>query len=134
MIQEKRHFQRVGIYMSGQLTTDQGESMDVEVLDLSLQGVRVNLQSEIPDFPASHNVVLSFQANEDSPPITLTGIITRQIQSPESLQAGIKITHIAVDDLGALRRFLLFNSGQADLDDAELEALVNKITAALASN
>ena len=42
--------------------------------------------------------------------------------------------HISVDDLGLLRRLLLLNSGQDDLDATELETLVDKITASLPSD
>ncbi|MBR9790820.1 MAG: PilZ domain-containing protein [Gammaproteobacteria bacterium] len=137
MQQEKRHFQRVGIHLSGQLITLEGVSIEVEVVDVSLQGLRVAGLPAGLNLPAADKVGLNFKANEDSPPISLSGEIIRLEQAPnnsESSEAGLRITHISVDDLGLLRRLLLLNSGQDDLDANELESLVDKITASLPSD
>ena len=137
MQQEKRHFQRVGIHLSGQLITGQGDAIEVEVVDVSLQGLRVARLPAGILLPAADEVRLIFKANEDSPPISLSGEIIRVDQAPdnnESSEAGLRITHISVDDLGLLRRLLLLNSGQDDLDATELETLVDKITASLPSD
>ncbi|MDG6098132.1 PilZ domain-containing protein [Alteromonas sp. ZYF713] len=137
MQQEKRHFQRVGIHLSGQLITVEGVTIEVEVVDVSLQGLRVAGLPAGLNLPAAYKVGLNFKANEDSPPISLSGEIIRLEQAPnnsESSEAGLRITHISVDDLGLLRRLLLLNSGQDDLDANELESLVDKITASLPSD
>jgi|TARA_Y100001968_G_scaffold283466_1_gene282126 hypothetical protein len=137
MQQEKRHFQRVGIHLSGQLITGQGVTLEVEVVDVSLQGLRIARLPAGIRLPAADKVGLQFKANEDSPPISLSGEIIRLDQAAdnnESSEAGLRITHIPVDDLGLLRRLLLLNSGQDDLDATELETLVDKITASLASD
>ncbi|MEC9262834.1 MAG: PilZ domain-containing protein [Pseudomonadota bacterium] len=136
MQQEKRHFQRVGIHLSGQLITGQGVTIEVEVVDVSLQGLRVARLPAGVNLPAADKVGLNFKANEDSPPISLSGEIIRLdpvSDNSESIDAGLRITHISVDDLGLLRRLLLLNSGQDDLDATELETLVDKITASLPS-
>jgi hypothetical protein len=137
MQQEKRHFQRVGIHLSGQLITGQGVAIPVEVVDVSLQGLRVARLPAGVNLPAADKVGLNFKANEDSPAISLSGEIIRLGQTPdnsESGEAGLRITHISVDDLGLLRRLLLLNSGQDDLDATELETLVDKIAASLSSS
>tara|TARA_B100000519_G_scaffold45286_1_gene36102 strand:+ start:515 stop:928 length:414 start_codon:yes stop_codon:yes gene_type:complete len=137
MQQEKRHFQRVGIHLSGQLITGQGDAIEVEVVDVSLHGLRVARLPAGVNLPAADKVGLNFKANEDSPPISLSGEIIRLEHAPdnsESSEAGLRITHISVDDLGLLRRLLLLNSGQDDLDATELETLVDKITASLPSD
>ena len=137
MQQEKRHFQRVGIHLSGQLITGQGVAIPVEVVDVSLQGLRIARLPAGVNLPASDKVGLNFKANEDSPPISLSGEIIRLEHAPdnrESSEAGLRIMHISVDDLGLLRRLLLLNSGQDDLDATELETLVDKITASLPSD
>ena len=137
MQQEKRHFQRVGIHLSGQLITGQGVAIPVEVVDVSLQGLRVARLPAGVNLPAADKVGLNFKANEDSPPISLSGEIIRLEHAPdnrESSEAGLRIMHISVDDLGLLRRLLLLNSGQDDLDATELETLVDKITASLPSD
>lgn len=133
MQNEKRNFQRIGINVSGQMVTSQCAPTRVVVLDVSLQGVRIIAPADVLTTPAAESVQLSFKANEDSPAITLTGKVThfKPDGTSDHVEAGIKITHIPVDDLGALRRLLLLNSGQQDLDAVELEALVDKITAAL---
>jgi hypothetical protein len=136
MQQEKRHFQRVGIYLSGQLITGPGDILPVEVVDVSLQGLRVTWLSSAAKAPPTGSVELSFKANEDSPPIILSGEIIRHspsLQEENLTEAGIRITYLSVDDLALLRRLLLLNSGQDDLDATELESLVDKITAALSS-
>ena len=137
MQQEKRHFQRVGIHLSGQLVTAQGDAFEVEVVDVSLQGLRIARLPAGVNLPANDKVGLNFKANEDSPPISLSGEIIRLEHAPdnrESSEAGLRIMHISVDDLGLLRRLLLLNSGQDDLDATELETLVDKITASLPSD
>ena len=137
MQQEKRHFQRVGIHLSGQLITGQGDAIEVEVVDVSLHGLRVARLPAGVNLPAADKVGLNFKANEDSPPISLSGEIIRLEHAPdnrESSEAGLRIMHISVDDLGLLRRLLLLNSGQDDLDATELETLVDKITASLPSD
>lgn len=137
MQQEKRHFQRVGIHLSGQLITGQGATIEVEVVDVSLQGLRVARLPAGVNLPAADKVGLNFKANEDSPPISLSGEIIRldpASDNSESIDAGLRITHISVDDLGLLRRLLLLNSGEDDLDATELETLVDKITASLPSD
>ncbi|GGF75646.1 PilZ domain-containing protein [Alteromonas lipolytica] len=137
MQNEKRLFQRVPINLCGHLTSPQGSpagNTAVDVLDVSLQGVRIVIPASATTILTAESVTLAFQANEDSPMISLTGTISHQLPSSENqqhIEAGISITHIDVEGLALLRRLLLLNSGQQDMDAGELEALVDKITNAL---
>ena len=129
MQSEKRLFQRVAINLSGTLITNT-ETIPVEVLDVSLRGVRIMVSNADRPQLNSGSVRLSFQANEDSPAIQLTGTISHLMltRDPAGLyEAGVKITHIDIEDLALLRRLLLLNSGQADMDATELGNLVARI-------
>ena len=84
MQQEKRHFQRVGIHLSGQLITGQGVAIPVEVVDVSLQGLRVARLPAGVNLPAADKVGLNFKANEDSPAISLSGEIILLGQTPDN--------------------------------------------------
>ncbi|NVK54607.1 MAG: PilZ domain-containing protein [Alteromonadaceae bacterium] len=130
MSQEKRQFQRIAINLPGELVFN-GETVSTQVQDLSIQGMRVRL----PATPRSANqaVTLTFKANAESPLITVKGNMTNISSLPddgESVIAGIQLTHISVEDMSQLRRLLLLNSGQQDLDTNELSALLDQIAKA----
>lgn len=130
MHSEKRHFKRIAIQLPGLLEVA-GRTSSVNVVDVSIQGVRIEHTNDIP---ASNSIVcLSFKTSDDSPEITLHGKITHQSAQTEHLEpgqteSGIQLTHISVDDLGNLRRLLLLNSGEQDLDSKELDALLEHIS------
>lgn len=133
MSTEKRQFQRLAINMNGLLNIAD-EVFDVQVLDLSLQGVRVRLNNDM-SLDISHPLTLTIQPNEDSPVITLFGQITHvqheAVSTPAATVLGMKLTHIPLDDLSALRRVLLLNSGEQDMDTHELMIMLDRIADSL---
>ena len=133
MSKEKRQFQRLAIDMNGLLNIAE-HTFEVRVLDLSLQGVRVRVDSNSA-LDISQPLTLTIQANADSPTITLFGQITHvqheAERTPAATVLGIQLTHIPLEDLGALRRLLLLNSGEQDMDTNELMILLDRIADAL---
>ncbi len=133
MSEEKRQFQRLPINMHGQLNIAE-HTYTVQVLDLSLQGVRVRLDNDM-SLDISQPLTLTIQANEDSPEMTLFGQITHVQHDTGDTAAttvlGMQLTHISLDDLATLRRVLLLNSGEQDMDTHELMILLDRIAEAL---
>ena len=52
-------------------------------------------------------------------------------RTPAATVLGMQLTHIPLEDLGALRRLLLLNSGEQDMDTNELMILLDRIADAL---
>ncbi len=127
MSHEKRHFQRIAINLPGDLVIN-GETVTAQVQDLSIQGMRVRLPATTP--PLNQPVTLTFKANAESPVITVKGTITHVNSVTDDASyalAGLRLTHISVEDMSQLRRLLLLNSGQQDLDSDELSVLLKQI-------
>ncbi len=128
MSHEKRQFQRIAINLPGDLSIN-GAVVNAQVQDLSIQGMRVRLPASIQ--PMEQAVTLTFKANAESPVVTVSGTMTNISSIPDDSEfaiAGIKLTHISIEDMSQLRRLLLLNSGQQDLDSNELAALLEQIT------
>lgn len=127
---EKRKFQRIAINLTGDLLIS-GQLVKVDVLDLSLKGVRI----KVPAYINHHEeqVTLSFRANGDSPEISITGKFTHHYtpsQGKVTQEAGMRISHIALDDLSMLRRMLLLNGENEHLDMTELAVLLDQLSIA----
>lgn len=128
---DKRQFQRVPLNVNGTLAHND-ISIDVVVSDVSLQGIRLQATetalSNLP-FDSHEPYVATFQANEDSPVITLSiSQLYRHADSRQELVSlGCKVERMDVDSISALRRLITLNSDDASIEEKDLNALVNAV-------
>tara|TARA_Y100000296_G_scaffold50171_1_gene57494 strand:- start:478 stop:885 length:408 start_codon:yes stop_codon:yes gene_type:complete len=128
---DKRQFQRVLLNVNGTLAHND-ISIDVVVSDVSLQGIKLQATetalSNLP-FDSHEPYVATFQANEDSPVITLSiSQLYRHADSRQELVSlGCKVERMDVDSISALRRLILLNSDDASIEEKDLNALVNAV-------
>lgn len=128
---DKRQFQRVSLNVNGKLAHNDN-SIDVVVSDVSLQGIKLQATetalSNLP-FDSHEPYVATFQANEDSPIITLSiSQLYRHADSRQELVSlGCKVERMDVDSISALRRLILLNSDDASIEEKDLNALVNAV-------
>ena len=128
---DKRQFQRVPLNVNGKLA-HKDNSIDVVVSDVSLQGIKLQATetalSNLP-FDSHEPYVATFQANEDSPVITLSiSQLYRHADSRQELVSlGCKVERMDVDSISALRRLILLNSDDASIEEKDLNALVNAV-------
>ena len=128
---DKRQFQRVSLNVNGKLAHNDN-SIDVVVGDVSLQGIKLQATetalSNLP-FDSHEPYVATFQANEDSPVITLSiSQLYRHADSRQELVSlGCKVERMDVESISALRRLITLNSDDASIEDKDLNALVNAV-------
>jgi len=128
---DKRQFQRVPLNVNGTLAHND-ISIDVVVSDVSLQGIKLkateNALSTLP-FDSHDPYTATFQANEDSPVITLSiSQLYRHADSrKERVSLGCKVERMDVDSISALRRLITLNSDDASIEEKDLNALVNAV-------
>ena len=128
---DKRQFQRVSLNVNGKLAHNDN-SIDVVVSDVSLQGIKLQATetalSNLP-FDSHEPYVATFQANEDSPVITLSiSQLYRHADSRQELVSlGCKVEQMDVDSISALRRLITLNSDDASIEEKDLNALVNAV-------
>lgn len=128
---DKRQFQRVSLNVNGKLAHNDN-SIDVVVGDVSLQGIKLQATetalSNLP-FDSHEPYVATFQANEDSPVITLSiSQLYRHADSRQELVSlGCKVERMDVESISALRRLILLNSDDASIEEKDLNALVNAV-------
>ncbi|KTF05283.1 Type IV pilus assembly PilZ domain protein [marine sediment metagenome] len=128
---DKRQFQRVPLNVNGTLAHNDN-SIDVVVSDVSLQGIKLQATetalSNLP-FDSHEPYVATFQANEDSPVITLSiSQLYRHADSRQELVSlGCKVERMDVESISALRRLILLNSDDASIEEKDLNALVNAV-------
>ena len=128
---DKRQFQRVPLNVNGTLAHND-ISIDVVVSDVSLQGIKLQATetalSNLP-FDSHEPYVATFQANEDSPVITLSiSQLYRHADSRQELVSlGCKVERMDVDSISALRRLITLNSDDASIEEKDLNALVNAV-------
>lgn len=128
---DKRQFQRVSLNVNGKLAHNDN-SIDVVVSDVSLQGIKLQATetalSNLP-FDSHEPYVATFQANEDSPVITLSiSQLYRHADSRQELVSlGCKVERMDVESISALRRLILLNSDDASIEEKDLNALVNAV-------
>ena len=128
---DKRQFQRVLLNVNGTLAHND-ISIDVVVSDVSLQGIKLQATelalSNLP-FDSHEPYVATFQANEDSPIITLSiSQLYRHADSRQELVSlGCKVERMDVDSISALRRLITLNSDDASIEEKYLNALVNAV-------
>lgn len=128
---DKRQFQRVSLNVNGTLAHND-ISIDVVVSDVSLQGIKLQATetalSNLP-FDSHEPYVATFQANEDSPVITLSiSQLYRHADSRQELVSlGCKVERMDVDSISALRRLITLNSDDASIEEKDLNALVNAV-------
>ena len=128
---DKRQFQRVSLNVNGTLEHND-VSIDVVVSDVSLQGIKLQATetalSHLP-FDSHDPYTATFQANEDSPVITLSiSQLYRHADSrKERVSLGCKVERMDVDSISALRRLITLNSDDASIEEKDLNALVNAV-------
>ena len=128
---DKRQFQRVLLNVNGTLAHND-ISIDVVVSDVSLQGIKLQATelalSNLP-FDSHEPYVATFQANEDSPVITLSiSQLYRHADSRQELVSlGCKVERMDLDSISALRRLITLNSDDASIEEKDLNALVNAV-------
>jgi len=128
---DKRLFTRIPLAVKGTLA-HHDKRIDVIIIDVSLQGVKLSANedalNELP-FDSHDPYTATFRANEDSPVITLhIEQLYRQSDSrKDSVSLGCKVSQMDVDSISALRRLILLNSQEADLNEKELNALIEAV-------
>lgn len=128
---DKRQFQRVSLNVNGTLAHND-VSIDVVVSDVSLQGIKLQATetalSHLP-FDSHDPYTATFQANEDSPVITLSiSQLYRHADSrKERVSLGCKVERMDVDSISALRRLITLNSDDASIEEKDLNSLVNAV-------
>ncbi|GFD74284.1 PilZ domain-containing protein [Alteromonas marina] len=128
---DKRQFQRVSLDVNGTLTHND-TSIDVIVSDVSLQGIKLQAtETALLNLPFdSHDpYVATFQANEDSPVITLyiSQLYRHADSRKERVSLGCKVERMDVESISALRRLITLNSEDASIEEKDLNALVNAV-------
>lgn len=128
---DKRQFQRVSLDVNGTLTHND-TSIDVIVSDVSLQGIKLQAtETALLNLPFdSHDpYVATFQANEDSPVITLyiSQLYRHADSRKERVSLGCKVERMDVESICALRRLITLNSEDASIEEKDLNALVNAV-------
>ena len=128
---DKRQFQRVSLDVNGTLTHND-TSIDVIVGDVSLQGIKLQAtETALLNLPFdSHDpYVATFQANEDSPVITLyiSQLYRHADSRKERVSLGCKVERMDVESISALRRLITLNSEDASIEEKDLNALVNAV-------
>ncbi|MCW8093001.1 PilZ domain-containing protein [Alteromonas sp. ASW11-130] len=130
---DKRQFQRIPMGVPGRLSHQQ-VSIPVEVVDISLQGLRIRVNEstvEALPFDSHEPYIIEFQPNADSPAITVHLQQLYRFNHPriEDTLIGCKVDHIDVEDLAALRRLIQLNCGNEKLSEHDLNALIEGIVA-----
>ena len=128
---DKRQFQRVSLEVNGTLTHND-ISIDVLVSDVSLQGIKLQAtETALLNLPFdSHDpYVATFQANEDSPVITLyiSQLYRHADSRKERVSLGCKVERMDVESISALRRLITLNSEDASIEEKDLNALVDAV-------
>ncbi len=130
---DKRQYQRITLGVPGRLS-HQEVSIPVEVIDISLQGLRLKVNEHtvkaLP-FDSHEPYAIEFKSNADSPTITahLQQLYRINQPSEQDTLIGCKVDHIDVEDLAALRRLIQLNSGDEELSEQDLNALISGILA-----
>ncbi|OJF68676.1 PilZ domain-containing protein [Alteromonas sp. V450] len=128
---DKRQFQRVALNVKGTLAHN-GICVDVIISDVSLQGIKLKAEeaalSNLP-FDSHDPYVATFQANEESPVITLSisQLYRHADTREENVSLGCKVEQMSVESISALRRLITLNSDDASIDEKDLNALVNAV-------
>ncbi|NMH58924.1 PilZ domain-containing protein [Alteromonas ponticola] len=128
---DKRQYQRITLGASGSLS-HQNVSVPVEVMDISLQGLRLKVNEktiEALPFDSHEPYIIKFHANNDSPPICAHLQQLYRFNHPRigDTLIGCKLDHIDIEDLAALRRLIQLNSEDNRLSEQDLDALIEGI-------
>ena len=132
---ERRLFHRVAIHNKGVLRHGE-HSADIEVVDISLQGLRVLApQHELDFIPliSRDPFIVEFSADQCSP--LITAVIEQNYRNEiddvsakvGGVEIGCKIRHIDVESLANLRRQLALNSDRSDLTEQDLTHFIDRI-------
>ena len=128
---DKRQFQRVTLNVRGTLAHND-MVIDVVVSDVSLQGIKLfaseTALTHLP-FDSHEPYTAMFQANEDSPVITLH--ISQLYRHADSRKEGVslvcKVESMDLESVSALRRLITLNSEDASIEEKDLNALVDAV-------
>lgn len=134
---DKRQFTRIPLLVDGQLSHN-NSTIDVVICDISLQGVRLSANedslSRLP-FDSHDPYTATFRANEDSPLITLhiEQLYRQNTGRTPTVLLGCKVARMDVESISALRRLILLNSQDAELESKELNALIDAVYSSASS-
>lgn len=130
-MEELRQFRRIAVSGHGSLT--QGDhNWDVELVDISLQGLRLNIAvNSLSEGIKNSPMTVTLSVNEDAVPISAAIQVTHILPSDDTpsptISIGCKLISISVDDIAMLRRLIMFNAGDDAISDAELSILLDAI-------
>lgn len=128
---DKRQFHRVKLGIEGELT-HQAVTVPVTVADVSLQGIRLSAsEAALQALPFDSHIpyIARFQANQDSPVITLEiEQLYRQTDTRNpNVFLGCRVSRGDIESVVVLRRLIELNSKDMDLSEADLDALTDAI-------
>ncbi|AJP44464.1 hypothetical protein EP12_13210 [Alteromonas australica] len=128
---DKRRFTRIELNVPGTLSHEDSQ-IAVSISDVSLTGIRILApESALSHLPFDSHIpyTAKFQANEDSPIITLhiEQLYRQNDGRKDSVSLGCKVAKMDVDSVSALRRLITLNSEDAHIDEKDLNALIDAV-------
>ncbi len=119
---ERRHFQRVDFDHSGMLTLGK-VSCDCKLIDISLKGALVEVaKADGAQINQGTKGSALFKLSNDVNDICMD----IEVMHIENARIGLRCTHIDLDSISHLRRLIELNTGDPELLDRELLALVKR--------
>lgn len=120
MTDERRHHSRIVFHTPAMFVSPE-ESREVSVIDISLKGALIRLQTEAPlSVGASCRLHVPLNEKEDSALISMEA----RIAHCNGLTAGLLCVAIDLDSVTHLRRLVELNLGDPELLNRELSALI----------
>lgn len=116
--EQRRHFSRIPFHGNAHLLIGVDE-WPCEVLDLSLKGALISIDTALPDSPPDERCLLELQL-ADGVVVRMEGDIVHR----EASHLGLACRDIDLDSITHLRRLLELNLGDAALLQREFSALV----------
>lgn len=116
---ERRRFARIANDSQARLTLGE-ECLDACVIDVSMNGVLLELDGELPDAGGRQATVVIQLTGDGSNPIRLEGEIVHQHQQ----QIGLACARMDLDSATRLRRLVELNLSEPGLLDRELAQLI----------
>ena len=117
MSNERREYQRVSFKHSARLIKD-GQTLDCQIIDLSIHGVLLRPDEELPSSIDS-SFLLEISLDNEVAGINMT--IKLAHRNPDSL--GFVCEKIDIDSISHLRKVVEFNSGDSARLDRDFETL-----------
>lgn len=128
---DKRLFTRVALNVPGTLSHS-GRHVDIIVSDVSLHGIKLRAEEALLGtlpFDSHEPYTVTFQANDDSPLITLhiEQLYRHTDSRAERVSLGCKVDKMDIESVSALRRLITLNSADTGIEEKELNALIDAV-------